>query len=58
MPDSKPTQAEIMAKLLAAKKGAASNTPEHHEFGDKSAAMRGAQVKMKPQKPGGNRGRG
>ena len=52
------SQKEIMARLLAQKKQAGSNAPKHNEFRDNSASMRGGQVTSKPQKPGGNRGRG
>lgn len=55
MPES---QKDIMARLLAQKKQAGSSTPKHSEFKDNSANMRGGQVTSKPQKPGGNRGRG
>jgi len=52
------SQKEIMARLLAQKKQAGSTTPQHNEFKDTSGKMRGGQISSKPQKPGGNRGRG
>jgi hypothetical protein len=57
MPD-KESQKDIMARLLAQKKQGGSTTPQHSEFRDTSGNMRGGQVTSKPQKPGGNRGRG
>lgn len=61
MPDNtdKPSsQREVMERLLAKKKQAGPKTPQHAEFKDRSGAMRAGQVHAKPQKPGGNRGRG
>ena len=52
------SQKDIMARLLAQKKQAGSSTPQHTEFKDRTSSMRGGQVTSKPQKPGGNRGRG
>jgi hypothetical protein len=57
MPENE-SQKDIMARLLAQKKQAGSNIPEHAEFKDKSKSMRGGQFTAKPNKPGGNRGRG
>ena len=58
MSDDKPSTHDVMAKLLAQKKAAGPKTPEHTEFVGKNTAAKGSQIKLKPSRPGGNRGRG
>lgn len=50
--------AEVMARLLAHKKAAGSHTPKHSELGGAAKIRPGGQFTAKPQRPGGNRGRG
>lgn len=60
MTDSKDTNTthDVMARLLAQKKAAGTSTPKHAELNAKANINPRGQTSIKPQRPGGNRGRG
>jgi hypothetical protein len=59
MPDNKDTtHKDVLERLLEQKKAAGSKVPEHTEFGAKAGIQRADQFANRPQRPGGNRGRG